>query len=112
MEETFFYVKLKDGNKIYNWEKIVAALAAAGINITNVSLAMSDGEYNGWSKGYVVCYKFQWRSHGNYIWSDSVAYGERNLSEILYEIYTTVKRLRGQLEEPAVRGKYRYLEEE
>lgn len=112
MEETFFYVKLKDGNKIYNWEKIVAALAAAGINITNVSLAMSDGEYNGWSKGWMVCYKFQWRSYGNYIWSDSVEYGEQSLSATLYNIYIMVKELRKQLEAPTARGKYRYLEEE
>lgn len=112
MEDTFFYTQLTNDTRIYKEQNIVAALAAAGINITSVSLAMSDGEYGGWSKGWMVCYKFQWRSYGNYIWSDSVRYGEQSLSATLYNIYTMVKELREQLEDPTARGKYRYLEEE
>lgn len=111
MEKTFFYANIGPG-RVYNEQNITAALAAAGINITSVSLAMSDGEYGTARTGYMICYKFQWRSHGNYIWSDSVISGEKDLSATLYKIYCTVKALRDQLEDPQVRGKYRYLEEE
>lgn len=105
--EDFFYDTSLNGRREYKHKNIMAALAAAGINITSTSLAASDSNTN-----VTICYKFQWRSYGNYIWSDSMETGGRDVDAVLYRIYESVKEYRKRLEDPEARGRYRYLEEE
>lgn len=112
MEDEFFYT-ITNGHRIYSHVRLAAACAAAGIHINGVTRGQWYNEKDHhYVDRYIVQYEWQWRSRGNYIWSKSVYMGENDFDDCLYNIYQLVRKMRDKLEDPAVRGKYRYLEEE
>lgn len=100
------------GHTLFIEPNIVAAMAAAGINITGIST--HDGEYTFRGKTVKYCYtailyEFQWKSRGNYIWSKTLHGGTERVEAQLCDIIDTVIDVRKILEDPNDQGNYRYL---
>lgn len=127
--------ELKDGEPI----SLVAAVASAGIHITSVTpLQVVD---NGGGYEFInlaVCYEFQWKSRGNYIWNKTCSvYTVDNMSSqlnsenekkglkthsiyndlpvdcidfelVMEDVICKVMEARDQLEDPDDRGRYAY----
>lgn len=127
--------ELKDGEPI----SLVAAVASAGIHITSVTPLQVVDNGDGYEFiNLAVCYEFQWKSRGNYIWNKACSvYTVDNMSSslnkqnekegmssyqvnsdlpikgvdfnlVLDDIIREVMEARDQLEDPEDRGRYAY----
>lgn len=111
------------GTDGYDYVRLTAALAAAGIRILEVTVNPQPAKARNTSGtvdlrtaqgavSYIVVFEFQWRSRGNYIWSRQAYTGDIFFFRTLHDIYRLVRKMRDILESPLSRGCYRYLDDE